>query len=103
MIAAHCLMIAEHGGKDYAGNRQAGLCPWEDMDKRQHIKRVHGTIEDKGVAESPCVRNCCLDENDICVGCLRSLEEIVRWADASSEERKAIMENARLRREAKGL
>ena len=29
--------------------------------------------------ESPCVRNCCLDENDICLGCFRTVEEITAW------------------------
>jgi uncharacterized protein len=32
------------------------------------------------MVESPCVRNCCLDDNDICVGCYRSLAEITRWS-----------------------
>ncbi len=26
-------------------------------------------------AQSPCVRNCCLDDDLICLGCFRSLEE----------------------------
>ena len=29
--------------------------------------------------KSPCIRNCCLDENDICLGCFRSVEEITSW------------------------
>ena len=41
--------------------------------------------------ESPCVRNCCLDENDICLGCFRSISEICGWAAATNEERKEIL------------
>jgi predicted Fe-S protein YdhL (DUF1289 family) len=29
--------------------------------------------------QSPCVRNCCLNEDDICLGCRRSLSEIIAW------------------------
>ncbi|TNF55429.1 MAG: DUF1289 domain-containing protein [Burkholderiales bacterium] len=48
---------------------------------------------------SPCVRNCCLDQNDICLGCGRSIEEITRWGNASAEEKQEILEKARQRQE----
>ncbi|MDV3238451.1 MAG: DUF1289 domain-containing protein [Gammaproteobacteria bacterium] len=48
-------------------------------------------------APSPCVRNCCLDDGDICLGCHRSLAEIVAWGSASEAERHAILERARER------
>jgi predicted Fe-S protein YdhL (DUF1289 family) len=41
--------------------------------------------------ESPCVRNCCLNKDDICTGCLRSLDEIKEWATVSEEARKEII------------
>jgi uncharacterized protein len=41
--------------------------------------------------QSPCVRNCCLNQDDICLGCFRSLSEIIAWGQASSEERELIM------------
>ncbi|MDE2196936.1 MAG: DUF1289 domain-containing protein [Gammaproteobacteria bacterium] len=40
---------------------------------------------------SPCVRNCCLDDNDICIGCGRSLEDIRRWSDATENEKRDIL------------
>lgn len=43
---------------------------------------------------SPCVRNCCLDENDICVGCFRSLDEILNWSTVSNDERCSITSRA---------
>jgi predicted Fe-S protein YdhL (DUF1289 family) len=46
---------------------------------------------------SPCVRNCCLDESEVCMGCGRELQEILRWHAASSEEREAILAAAKLR------
>ena len=46
---------------------------------------------------SPCVRNCCLDEDGVCMGCGRLLAEIVGWSDASDEERMAVVERSRRR------
>ncbi|MCI3953716.1 MAG: hypothetical protein K0R53_3216 [Burkholderiales bacterium] len=48
---------------------------------------------------SPCVRNCCLDEQNICMGCDRSLSEIIRWHDATEEEKREILARCRFRRE----
>ncbi len=49
---------------------------------------------------SPCVRNCCLNENDICLGCFRSLSEIVAWNEADAAKRRAILDHAEKRRRA---
>ncbi len=35
---------------------------------------------------SPCVNICTLDEQQICLGCRRTLDEIVRWSGMSAEE-----------------
>ena len=43
--------------------------------------------------ESPCVKVCVVHpEARICVGCLRSIEEIGGWGRMSAEQRSAIME-----------
>jgi len=47
--------------------------------------------------QSPCVRNCCLDENDVCMGCGRHIEEILVWHQAGGEERENIIAVARQR------
>ena len=44
--------------------------------------------------QSPCVRNCCLDDNDICVGCYRSLQEITHWSAMSSTEKLLVLDFA---------
>ncbi|MHB1300330.1 MAG: DUF1289 domain-containing protein [Burkholderiales bacterium] len=49
---------------------------------------------------SPCVRNCCLNEDDICLGCFRSLAEIVAWNEADAAKRRAILDHAKRRRRA---
>ena len=47
---------------------------------------------------SPCIRHCCLNGDDICLGCFRSLTEIVQWGEADSQLRRVIIVNAALRR-----
>lgn len=53
--------------------------------------------------KSPCVRNCCLDEEDICLGCFRSLEEIMQWSESSEERKEQILGNAQGRRKNKQI
>lgn len=50
------------------------------------------------IVESPCVRNCCLNEADICMGCFRSLEEITRWSIVDNEAKMQILTKAAIRR-----
>jgi hypothetical protein len=40
---------------------------------------------------SPCVSVCALDENDICIGCHRSGDEILRWTSMTNEERRDVL------------
>lgn len=49
---------------------------------------------------SPCVRNCCLDEKDVCLGCFRSLAEITGWGSADNATRREILDRAQERRRA---
>ena len=47
---------------------------------------------------SPCIRQCCLNDNDICLGCFRSLTEIIGWTEANDDERRQILNNTTARR-----
>jgi uncharacterized protein len=47
---------------------------------------------------SPCIRQCCLDENDICLGCFRHLDEITAWGAAADSRRRRILERAAQRK-----
>ncbi|WP_019342198.1 DUF1289 domain-containing protein [Stutzerimonas stutzeri] len=57
------------------------------------------TADERPVA-SPCVSVCALDEDDICTGCQRSVDEIRRWARMDDSERRQVLmrchERARL-------
>ena len=43
--------------------------------------------------QTPCIMVCSLNEDDVCVGCLRTLDEIGAWPDANTDERIAILDN----------
>ena len=44
--------------------------------------------------ESPCVKVCVVHPTErICVGCLRSIDEIARWSRMEPAERQEIMED----------
>lgn len=44
------------------------------------------------VIESPCVRTCMMDgETGWCLGCGRTIEEIVGWGESTPEARAAVM------------
>ena len=47
---------------------------------------------------SPCVRNCCLNEHDVCLGCFRSLEEIVGWQQSTEQQKLEIIDLTKLRK-----
>jgi predicted Fe-S protein YdhL (DUF1289 family) len=50
--------------------------------------------------ESPCVKICVLDARQVCIGCLRTLDEIASWESMGHAARMAVLE--RVRREAAG-
>ncbi|CAB1367304.1 conserved protein of unknown function [Denitratisoma oestradiolicum] len=49
--------------------------------------------------QSPCVRQCCLDDADVCLGCLRTLEEILAWGEADDTQRLRILDAVARRRQ----
>ncbi len=60
------------------------------------------TSVDKPVA-SPCVSVCALDEDDICTGCQRSIDEIRRWSRMDNLERRQVLLRCHERARTSGL
>jgi len=56
--------------------------------------------EDERMVQFPCTRNCCLNDDDTCLGCFRSLAEITVWSETDDQQRRVIMQHARQRRDA---
>ena len=42
-------------------------------------------------ASTPCVRTCCLDRDGVCLGCHRTVDEIIRWREMDEAERLRLM------------
>jgi predicted Fe-S protein YdhL (DUF1289 family) len=52
------------------------------------------------IIDSPCVRNCCLDDTDVCIGCYRTLDEIKAWLSLPDAEKQVVLLLCQQRREA---
>lgn len=52
---------------------------------------------------SPCVSICALDDQDVCIGCQRSADEITRWGRMSNDERRQVIALAEARARFQGL
>jgi len=46
---------------------------------------------------SPCIRRCCLDDDDVCLGCGRTLDEIMVWSESNDDAKAAILARSRQR------
>ncbi|BAP43753.1 DUF1289 domain-containing protein [Pseudomonas sp. 21LCFQ02] len=52
---------------------------------------------------SPCVSICALDDNDICTGCQRSVQEITGWSRMSNHQRREVLVLCHERAKASGI
>ncbi|PZW68862.1 hypothetical protein F471_02171 [Pseudomonas sp. URMO17WK12:I1] len=52
---------------------------------------------------SPCVHVCALDEQDICIGCQRNVDEITRWSRMENDERRQVLQLCHERARDKGI
>lgn len=57
---------------------------------------------ESAVIKSPCVYICCLDDDDICLGCYRSCDEICKWGAMDNEQRKDVMKKVAAREQDSG-
>ncbi|MCT7940280.1 MULTISPECIES: DUF1289 domain-containing protein [Shewanella] len=46
---------------------------------------------------SPCIRHCSLDEQDICLGCHRTLDEILGWHTMTNEQKFLLLTELQFR------
>ncbi|GGF82109.1 DUF1289 domain-containing protein [Alteromonas lipolytica] len=61
-------------------------------------KALYQVPFEQALATSPCVGNCCLDLDDICLGCQRHISEITGWHQADQAQRKVILQRCAERR-----
>jgi predicted Fe-S protein YdhL (DUF1289 family) len=48
--------------------------------------------------DSPCVRNCCLNADDVCIGCFRHIDEILAWTSYKNNEKSTVIAHCVQRR-----
>lgn len=48
---------------------------------------------------SPCIGVCQLDAQDVCLGCYRSVTEIIEWASLNPEQKKQVLANTEIRQQ----
>src|SRR5882724_1166007 len=58
-------------------------------------------LPDFASPSSPCIRNCTLDDDSVCVGCGRHIDEIVAWSRLSDPEKRKVLERSERRRQDK--
>lgn len=63
----------------------------DTMQNGQNAPSTQGLASTQGAPASPCIRHCCLDLQDVCVGCGRSIDEITGWQRSSDDEKRAIL------------
>lgn len=56
----------------------------------------------RSAVASPCVSICALDEHDICLGCQRSVDEIIRWSTLNDDERREVLQRCHERARERG-
>ena len=55
-----------------------------------------------GMVKSPCVAVCALDENDVCIGCYRTGQEITDWGEMDNEKKREVLKQVAVREAASG-
>lgn len=52
---------------------------------------------------SPCVSICALDDDDLCTGCQRTVQEITDWSRMSNDQRREVLVLCHERAKASGM
>ncbi len=51
------------------------------------------------IIQSPCIRQCTLNEADVCMGCFRTLNDILNWQASTNEQKENIVSSAQQRQQ----
>lgn len=52
---------------------------------------------------SPCISVCYLDDDGLCEGCYRTVDEIAEWIQMSNDDKRAVLVKCNERRRASGM
>jgi hypothetical protein len=63
------------------------------------LKELQVIMDNYSKIKSPCDNNCIIDIYlNICQGCYRTMDEIIRWATMNEREKAAVLKNIDLRK-----
>lgn len=65
----------------------------------ENVKEAGSVAFEEEPVVSPCVRNCCLDNSDICMGCYRHLSEITAWQSMPNTSREDVLSLCQTRKQ----
>ncbi|MFT4766841.1 MAG: putative Fe-S protein YdhL (DUF1289 family) [Oleispira sp.] len=65
-------------------------------------KSIASSKLENTLVKSPCVSICCLNEEDVCLGCYRSCDEICKWGAMDNEQRNDVMKKVAEREQNSG-
>ena len=71
------------------------------MEPRKRRRRARPEID--RTVPSPCVAICTIDDEGLCVGCQRNMDEIREWIILSRDEKLAVLDLVAERRENAGV
>ncbi len=63
--------------------------------------RINGVLSMN--INKPCIRQCCLNEEDVCLGCFRTFDDMLQWNKSSSEEKMKMLKMAKERKKEHSL
>ena len=46
----------------------------------------------------PCIRKCCLNEEDVCLGCFRTFDDMLLWQKSTHSEKVQMLAHAQERK-----
>ena len=46
----------------------------------------------------PCIKKCCLNEDNVCLGCFRTFDDMLQWNKANIEEKTLMLKKAQKRK-----
>ncbi len=49
--------------------------------------------------QSPCIRQCTLNEADVCMGCFRTINDILNWQTSTNEQKENMLSAAQQRQQ----
>jgi predicted Fe-S protein YdhL (DUF1289 family) len=71
--------------------------------KNKQVSSVNQVVDQAiEMVKSPCVYICCLDDQDVCLGCYRTCDEITGWGAMNNDERKDVMKKVAEREQGSG-